>query len=1762
MSVFYRFKFAFLICLLSRAGSVTAQPAGGPPDTLLLRQERVVLTPVSPTASQAAVPVSPAGENLLIQTAHPFSPEGEAALKTSGIIITGRFGKGIVSVYVSNAALESLRKIAGIRSLQPFKATWKTEPTLAKSGSVKIVILYLPAAAIEVQKAVLAAGGTLLPNPVLPAGMLEATVPAGALASLATVPQIWSIGRASERVPLNSDERGYSGAAALSQPLNAGGKGLDGAGMIVGVGDNTPPFTHIDLAGRTLNFNPLPLTRHGIHVSGTLAGSGILNPAYRGMAPAADLITQSFDGIVFNAPAYRADYGLTLTNNSYAAAVGSCTFSGIYDAYSAGIDRLAETNPDVLHIFAAGNDGRLGCISTPGYGNIPGGYQPAKNNLVVGNVQKDLKIFIGSSKGPILDGRMKPEICAFGTDVYSTFPNNTYAPATGTSMASPSVTGAATLLSQRYRQLKGTNPKGLLLKTLLAGTADDLGNPGPDFSYGLGMFNLSRAVTALEESRYVEGSRTTAGATNYGTLNVPAGLASLKVTLVWTDKPASLAAQQQLIADLDLSLTGPAGEKILPLVLDPQSPAAPAVPGIDKRNNLEQVVVLNPPAGTYAMTVEGPATTAGPVPFSLVWDFVQPGVRLIQPAAGVPVQAGQPLNIYWEAPAAGGSFDLSYSTDSGANWTAVGTVADTNRAFVWNVPAGATRTGMFRVQRGAFTSVQGPFVVNAPPVVTPGAQQCPGYFSFNWNAVTGATAYQVLQLKGRELVAVDTVATTDYFLSGLPLTQEQYVAVAPLINGRAGYRSTAISRMPNTGNNCGAMAANDLLIRALGNTTITGRVATSTALSATESLAVQVQNLGNTAVNSFVVRYRIAGGGWTQTTPQPALAGGTTTTVALAQRDFSATGTYLLEAAVLNTAAADPVAGNDSLQLQYRQLPNAPVALAPGFTEAFETPDRVMLTGDSAGLFSGLRWDYARSGEPFGRVRNFVEAGIVIGGSRSLSLDADRSNAGARNEVTGTFNLITASLANDEIRMEGDYILHGKSKNRGNTGIRLRGSDGAGWLPVFRPDTLRTGEVHNTGSVSLSDALLAGGQALSSSTGVQIVQEDTTTISTISYGRGFTVDNLKLYTVQNDVALLRIDTPLNVACNLSNSVPLRVVVANGMRQAQSNIPLYFRLDSGAVQTAVLAQLQPKDTVVFTFPQTLAAGGPGEHRLDVWLANAGDSYRKNDSLLDFRFRNQPLIDSFPYLENFEAGRGNWYTDKTGSSWAWGLPESRGINRAASGTKAWKTGLQTGYADNEESYLYSPCFDISRLNTPTLSISLAYDIENCGSAVCDEAYAEWSTNGTKWYRLGLSVEGYNWYDSLQHRAWTTEGKVNWRVATTPLPFVQETIRFRFVMKSDGGATREGIAVDDIHIYDKGLPVYTGDFARINKAVAAGDTTVFTRDDHVFAQLSGSSNALGNVEVQSFRHPLFVDDFTSQLFLPQSFTVKAETPVADSVQVAFYVSDEVVQQMAPFPEVPEIAKAPDAYRLGVLRFDALDKAKEDNSLANNTQGLYQYRQPADVVWVPYDSGYIARFPVQGFSEFWFAPTGPTVVFPPADAALQLQVRRQSRDVAVLSFTSFVDSNVNVYEVERAIAGKRDFEKVVTLPARHEGGGVRYNLEDQPPAADNDTVVYRVRWRLIDGTGFRSAPKSVLWTPEFQISLFPNPVTGGALNIRYTASPGSKLELQLTDIMGRLLLKSGETAQAYDNLYTLPVALPAGIYILKGSLGGKNFTEKVLSR
>ena len=406
-----------------------------------------------------------------------------------------------------------------------------------------------------------------------------------------------------EDQPLNYHGHALHSVQALSSNV---GRNLEGRNLIIGIGDNADPSTHIDLSGKLILRTDEPVSNHGTHTSGTLVGGGIINPLFTGMAPRAHLVMNDFSNILVNSPVYVADYNMPLTSNSYFNGAAGCTGDGDYNALSNYVDSQLLAYPKLLHVFAAGNDGALSCGAFPGsFATIKSGFQTGKNVLTVGAMYYLTDgIWNGSSRGPVADGRIKPEIVAGGAVVTSTFTFNTYGTISGTSMACPTAAGILALITERYKQLHGgTNPDGALLKTLVVNSADDLGNPGPDFSFGFGKINGRKTVEALEQNHYFTGSVSNGSSQSFTIPAVPAGNIQLKILLYWPDAPALSFASSALVNDLDLTVTEPGGTVHLPMVLDP-SPANVnnnAVEGADHLNNIEQVLINNPPSGDYQL---------------------------------------------------------------------------------------------------------------------------------------------------------------------------------------------------------------------------------------------------------------------------------------------------------------------------------------------------------------------------------------------------------------------------------------------------------------------------------------------------------------------------------------------------------------------------------------------------------------------------------------------------------------------------------------------------------------------------------------------------------------------------------------------------------------------------------------------------------------------------------------------------------------------------------------------------------------------------------------------------------------------------------------------------------------------------------------------------------------------------------------------------------------------------------------------------------
>lgn len=251
----------------------------------------------------------------------------------------------------------------------------------------------------------------------------------------------------------------------------------------------------------------------------------------------------------------------------------------------------------------------------------------AKNILTVGGVDHLRLIAPYSSRGPAKDGRVKPEVVArggrFGDGVLSPSPGNNYTGSYfGTSMATPVVSGIAALLTEQWRKtFAGVNPRPEQLKALIIAGTEDLGDTGPDYTFGFGLVNAKNSVDLILADAGT-GARIRNFPLGQGQTYEVAVIVSepqdFRAVLNWPDPPIFLLpgdddiAAKALVNDLDLKVLGPDGTEHLPWKLNKENYTADATRGVNDVDVTEMVDIPNAAAGTYRVVVTGRDVKQGP----------------------------------------------------------------------------------------------------------------------------------------------------------------------------------------------------------------------------------------------------------------------------------------------------------------------------------------------------------------------------------------------------------------------------------------------------------------------------------------------------------------------------------------------------------------------------------------------------------------------------------------------------------------------------------------------------------------------------------------------------------------------------------------------------------------------------------------------------------------------------------------------------------------------------------------------------------------------------------------------------------------------------------------------------------------------------------------------------------------------------------------------------------------------------------------------
>ena len=412
---------------------------------------------------------------------------------------------------------------------------------------------------------------------------------------------------------------------------------LDGSGVTVAMWDGGwVDVNHDDFSGRlTIGDTVGSTSSHATHVAGIMAGDGKLSPSriQRGIATKAYIRSYEWPDSISELDSETSDaisHNAILSQNSWSydisAANGNCDLHGDYDSWSHRYDEIVngDLGDEIVVVCSAGNEENDGDCPPYPYWQLNPPICTAKNTICVGAVYSDtLEHTCFSSRGPTDDGRLKPDLVAPGDEandypshpccyykaINSTIPGDSYGDMCGTSMSAPMVSGAIALLRQQFNKLGYGEIKPHTYKAILIQTADDLGNPGPDYTYGYGELDVKEAIDLIirnyPNNELIRVGSVADGEIDIYYMSVPSGVETLRVTLVWDDIEGTPAAAKELVNDLDLYLVSPNGTIYHAYKLNPSNPANPATTGWNSLDNVEVVEVNNPQPGKWMVKVLG-----------------------------------------------------------------------------------------------------------------------------------------------------------------------------------------------------------------------------------------------------------------------------------------------------------------------------------------------------------------------------------------------------------------------------------------------------------------------------------------------------------------------------------------------------------------------------------------------------------------------------------------------------------------------------------------------------------------------------------------------------------------------------------------------------------------------------------------------------------------------------------------------------------------------------------------------------------------------------------------------------------------------------------------------------------------------------------------------------------------------------------------------------------------------------------------------------
>ncbi len=326
-------------------------------------------------------------------------------------------------------------------------------------------------------------------------------------------------------------------------------------------------------------------------------------------------------------------------------------------------------------------------------------------------------------------------------------------------------------------------------------------------------------------------------------------------------------------------------------------------------------------------------------------------------------------------------------------------------------------------------------------------------------------------------------------------------------------------------------------------------------------------------------------------------------------------------------------------------------------------------------------------------------------------------------------------------------------------------------------------------------------------------------------------------------------------------------------------------------------------------------------------------------------------------------------------------------------------------------------------------------------------------------------------------------------------------------------------------------------INNANKNSWVPVFDSVGNIAAEINANGNNLGTVSISLFtKTGACREDAAHRLYLNRNITITPQNqPASSTVSLRVYILKAELDSL-------KTAVTSQGQPSGVASNNDIDVFKNNDACA--TTGTSN-ALPLIATTAVYNSDYYFQVNISSFSSFYFANKTLTAILP---VLIKTFAGKKTGSTNVLYWEANCNGQLS-FSIERSADGLH-FETIGNVPAIAADCNQPFGFTDHDPfPADN---YYRLR--IIEDGSFLNYSAIILLPGDksrpITISITPDPVIGSTIHLQVGSAITGRVELVITDITGRMMLRQNLSIQAGSNDASIHVSgLAKGMYWLYGS-------------